>query len=762
MFSTDWLEPLTDAQRQAVAHIDGPLLVLAGPGSGKTRVVTYRIANLLAHSIPARQILALTFTNKAADEMRARVEQIAPGEPVWMSTFHRFCARLLRKHGPLVGLTENFTIYDVSDSQQALNTAIHESRVELLHYTPGQIATAISHAKNQMLTPENYQPRSGSPLGAMVAKVYPFYQKRLLNSSAVDFDDLLLHVGTLLRENPEVRAALDAQYRYILVDEYQDTNLAQYTIIRGLSIDFPNLAVTGDPDQSIYGWRGAQLSNILDFEHDYPDVKVVRLERNYRSTKNILHVADHLIKHNVKRKPKELYTENDAGPPVQVTFYATQRDEAEMIAARIADDVRSGRRRPRDFAVFYRTNALSRQLEFAFRDQGLPYQLVHGVEFYQRKEVKDVLAYLQVLNNPRDDVALSRIINTPARDIGKKTVERLQEHASHRGLTLLAAAREAGLIPGLSKRSAVAVAKFVALYDRLNLATAGSVEEVLQAVLTESRYAEQYQHSELEEDQDRLANLEELLTATREFDERDTSHTGLEGFLELASLVNDTDGWEVNDDRVTLMTLHAAKGLEFPCVFIVAVEEGLLPHERSRQSFDQLEEERRLLFVGITRAEQELQLSLARYREFRGQRRMTVPSQFLTELPRDSVAFQEPGFGGSEWSRGRAPAVDDFAHEENDDGPVFRTEPEPPPARSAPARSVRIQTAAELAGQEPGEMPHPVHEFHVGMHVKHPEYGIGQITQITGSGMMLAAAVEFEHGLGTKKFILEKSRLKPV
>ncbi|HVW38464.1 MAG TPA: UvrD-helicase domain-containing protein, partial [Pirellulales bacterium] len=440
------LENLTPAQQAAVEHIDGPLLILAGPGSGKTRVVTHRIAYLLRHGIPARQILALTFTNKAADEMKSRVERLAPGERVWIGTFHRFCARLLREYAPLVGLRENYTIYDTGDSLAALRRALDELNIDPGHFTPQQLAAGISWAKNNLISAEQYTARPGHPLGSVVAKVYPAYQRRLLNSSAVDFDDLLLHVALLLRSHPELRHTLDARYRYILVDEYQDTNLAQYAIVRALSVDYPNLSVTGDPDQSIYGWRGANLSNILEFEKDFPSVKVVRLEQNYRSTKRILSVAAELISHNKRRKEKGLFTENAEGRPVRFVSYPSGHDEAEHIAAQIAEAIRAGRRRPRDFAVFYRTNALSRGLEFALRSAGIPYQMVNGVEFYQRKEIKDVLGYLMLLANPRDDQAFLRVVNTPPRGIGKTTLQRLTSHADRKGLTLLEAARESGLI----------------------------------------------------------------------------------------------------------------------------------------------------------------------------------------------------------------------------------------------------------------------------------------------------------------------------
>jgi DNA helicase-2/ATP-dependent DNA helicase PcrA len=760
------LSNLTPSQRAAVEHIDGPLLILAGPGSGKTRVVTHRIANLLRQGIPARQILALTFTNKAADEMKSRVELLAPGQSVWVSTFHRFCARLLREHAALVGLRENYTIYDSSDSLAALRRAIDELKIDPSHFTPQQISTAISWAKNNLIASDQYQPRPGHPLGTIVAKVYPAYQQRLLNSSAVDFDDLLLHVALMLRHNPELRETLDARYRYILVDEYQDTNLAQYAIVRALSVNYPNLSVTGDPDQSIYGWRGANLSNILEFEKDFPDVKVVRLEQNYRSTQAILRVAAELISHNKRRKEKGLFTENAEGRPVRFASYPSGHDEADHIAARVAEEIRSGRRRPRDFAIFYRTNALSRQFEFALREAGIPYQMVNGLEFYQRKEIKDVLGYLMLLNNPRDDIAFLRVVNTPPRGIGKTTLERVAAHASRYGLTLLEAARESGLIEALPKKAAVAMAKFVALFDRLGEAALRPVEEILALVLSESGYAEHLQESELEEDQERLANIQELLTAAREFDEQDPGLGRLEEFLEQVCLVNDTDAWEDADDRLTLMTLHASKGLEFPVVFLVAVEEGLIPHERSQEKPEQLEEERRLLFVGITRAMEELQLSLARYREFRGQRKMAVPSAFLLELPFDELEASEAAWSVAA-SHGGA-TEDGFEAHSHHDEPIWSRPEEESPAFTSPSPApvrqpgAALTTAAELATGASGQPSAPPEAFLEGMLVRHPEYGLGKIVALSGFGPRRTATVNFTSSAGQKKFVLQQSPLRPL
>jgi DNA helicase II / ATP-dependent DNA helicase PcrA len=784
-------EELTEAQLAAVNHVDGPLLILAGPGSGKTRVVTHRIAHLLELGIPARNIIALTFTNKAADEMKRRVALLAPLASVWMSTFHRFCARLLREYAPHIGLPENYTIYDTSDSLQALRQAIDVLDLDLTHTTPDRVLSAISWAKNNLVTAEQYEPRRGSPLGAIVARVYPEYQKRLIESGAVDFDDLLLHTAVLLRENPEIRRRLDERYCYILVDEYQDTNLAQYTIVRAMSVDYPNLAVTGDPDQSIYGWRGANLSNILDFEHDYPNVKIVRLEQNYRSTKRILRVADRLISYNKRRKLKGLFTDNPEGKQVQLIFHPTQRDEAEQIASYIETEVRTGRRRPRDFAIFYRTNALSRALEFALREFSIPYQMVNGLEFYQRKEIKDVIAYLHLLNNPRDNVAFTRVVNTPPRGIGRGTIAKLQIYAAQRGCSLLAAAREAGLIEGLNKKAAVAVARFVSMFDHLALSATAPVEEIIGHVLADSGYHDFLKDSEDEDDQERLANIEELLTAAREFDETHPATGELESFLEQAALVNDIDAWEVEDDRVTLMTVHAAKGLEFPVVFMIALEEGIFPHERSRNEEDQLEEERRLLFVAITRAREELHLSRACYRHYRGQFRPTVPSAFLMELPQKELDFQQPKTAtaidqalsaamsdiGSE-SEFSDDAVDFDPHDlEFSPRPSLPVSSPDDPGELAPAIAtpLRLTTAAELASRNaeasraesktadsaPTQKISP-EVFHQGMVVQHPIYGLGKIVALSGGGLKRKATVLFASGAGEKHFLLVHSPLRPA
>jgi DNA helicase II / ATP-dependent DNA helicase PcrA len=769
------LESLTQPQRDAVSHRDGPLLVLAGPGSGKTRVITHRIAHLIESGVPASQILALTFTNKAADEMQRRVAELAPGSRVWLSTFHRFGAMIVRKYAEFLGLSPNFTIYDTSDSRQTIKRVIESREINTLNYSPERLAEAISAAKNKLITADKYEPRASSMLGRVVAEVYPAYQARLLASSAVDFDDLLLHVAQLLYEHAEIRAELDERYRYVLVDEYQDTNRAQYVILRALSTDYPNLAVTGDPDQSIYGWRGADLNNILEFEHDYPSVKIVRLERNYRSTKRILRVADALIGHNLRRKKKELWTENDEGAAVRLVAYVDQDKEAADIAEQIRAAVELGTRKPSDFAIFYRVNALSRSLEKALRGAGVPYQMVRGQEFYARKEIKDVLAYCQLVNNPRDDMAFERTINTPTRGIGRKTIERLNEHAYRYGLPLLEAARAAWEIEGFSKGTAAKVEAYVEIIDRISAVVHGDLEEVIGTVLDASGYRASLVGSDDEQDQNRLANIEELLTDARQFDEQNPGGGKLEEYLERSWLVNETDNWDTDTDKATLMTLHAAKGLEFPVVFIVAVEDGVLPHERVGQHPDELEEERRLAFVGITRAKEELQLSYAVTRDFRGVRRHTIPSSFLMEMPRDEMQMLDSADacgvhdGIDPWDEPEDDEGDDSWDFQIEDVSVATAGDETAkPAISVSAVSIKTAAALSRETDEVSEegaaavLPRVSPDvFKQGMTVAHPEYGPGKIVALSGSGKNRRATIQFAT-VGEKKIILAHSAVRPV
>ena len=760
-------EVLTEAQRSAVEHVDGPLLILAGPGSGKTRVVTHRIAHLIEQGIHPRSILALTFTNKAADEMSRRVERLTSSSSVWIGTFHRFCSRLLRRYADQVGLSSNFTIYDTSDSLRALKSAIENSSIKLSLTTPEQIARQISWTKNNLITHDQYEPPSGSEMGAILKEVYPAYQQQLLKSNAVDFDDLLVHVATMLRNSEELRMTLDESYRYIMVDEYQDTNLAQYAIARSLSINHPNLAVTGDPDQSIYGWRGANLQNILGFERDYPTVSVVRLEQNYRSTPSILRVADALIVNNTKRKHKELFTENSDGTPVRLISYPTQKEEADEIVAQISNLVDSGQRQLKDFAIFFRINALSRAFEHALRDYGVPFQIVNGVEFYQRKEIKDLLAYLQLINNPQDDVAVRRIINVPPRRIGKTTLQRLGQFAFANGISIMDAVRHCESIPTISKAIRGRLLEFVKLVDRISGNPEWPVAPQLERILAETKYLEPLQQSEAPEDHDRIANIEELLTAASEFDEGADEGVALETFLEQASLVNDTDAWSDETDRVTLMTLHAAKGLEFPVVFIAAVEQNLLPHERSMNSEDQLEEERRLLFVGITRAQQELNLSYVRFRSHRGSMTRCVPSCFLMELPRDEMEVSDRGDfmmrPGVQEEFDEYAEYDDICQDEEVAlSQTHESSPSLPPTSLQTAADMVVDDSTDAAsGSDATNSSVDPNQFQLGMTVMHPEYGPGKVAALSGSGNKRTGTINFATA-GSKKFVLVYSGLIPI
>ncbi|MEC8389648.1 MAG: UvrD-helicase domain-containing protein [Planctomycetota bacterium] len=772
------LDRLNGPQKAAASHVEGALLVLAGPGSGKTRVMTHRIAHMIGQGVPAWEIVALTFTNKAADEMKRRLAMLVPGQKVWAGTFHKFCATLLRRYASLVGLKENFSIYDRDDQRKALKQAIEEAEVELFQYTPDEIANKISWAKNQLISPEEYTARPGDPLGSLVERTYEAYQRRLLDANAADFDDLLYHVARLIRDHEDLRRALDQRFKYILVDEYQDTNLVQYMIVRGLSIDHPNLAVTGDPDQSIYGWRGASLNNIMEFEQDYPDVEVVRLEQNYRSTHAILSVADQLIRNNAYRKHKELFTENQGGTAVKLVHYSDHRDEADRIADQILDAVQEGRRQARDFAIFYRVNALSRTLEQALRRRGLPYQIVNGLEFYQRREVKDILAYLLLLNNPQDDIAFERIINVPARKIGKTTVGHLRRHARQYRMPMIDAAREALTIEGLSPRSAKMVAQFVSLYDELSPLVTQPVEELMGQVMVKTAYRDLLANSDKEEDQQRLANIDELLSAAREYDDEVGEEGGLEGFLEQASLVADTDALHTENDKITLMTLHAAKGLEFPCVYIVACEDNLIPHSRSKNDPDQIEEERRLLFVGITRAEEELQLSLAHYRTLRGSDFPTSASPFLLELPREQMDVRDMGLGSrfdlpdfmpetdvemtfeTPWEGDADFSADSSPEEEVYDDQGAKSRKGGSKKKKSGSGGHKLLTAAQMAGESVSRRVDP-ELFQFGMLVSHPEYGSGKIVALSGRGLKRTASVDFFDG-SQKKFRLAFATLQPI
>jgi DNA helicase II / ATP-dependent DNA helicase PcrA len=741
---TDLLSELTPAQVEAVIHWEGPMLILAGAGSGKTRVIARRVAYLLQQGVKPYHILAITFTNKAAGEMRARVEALVPNSRVWISTFHSLGARLLRQYADRLGLERNFTIYDQTDRNRIIKAALESSNIDSSRFTPERIQAAISKAKNQLLGPEKYASLANDFFSATVAGIYPAYEKKLRAANALDFDDLLFWPALALKHDLELRAELDARFSFILVDEYQDTNRAQYAVSRSLSQDQPNLCVVGDPDQSIYGWRGSDINNILDFERDFPSARVITLDRNYRSTKSILYAAGQLIAHNKMRKPKNLVTENPQGQPVQILTFETGLDEAHGIAIRIRAAVEKKQRQYRDFAVFLRVNALSRSLEAAFVQQQVPYQIVRGLAFYERKENRDILAYLRLLLNPRDDLSFLRIVNEPPRGIGKVSLEHLQNHADPREISLLSAAGQVVDIPAIKGKAAAGLRHFAILMNELTKTLEEPPDAVIRQVLDRTGYRLMLKSSKDPEDEERLANIEELITAAKQFSAEDSQRT-IGDFLETISLASEVDGWNDQQDCVSVMTLHAAKGLEFPVVFVAAVEQGILPHERSGTNLVELEEERRLAFVGMTRAKEELFLCHVRQREFRGSFQYSIPSMFLEELPADGIATTDLSAGAAdtyrainEW-RGGGPAADAGW----DDAGI-------------PIHSPSVAHDPSISNSH-----HPTAKYAEGMLVSHAVYGKGRVTEMSGYGPLRKIKVRFST-YGEKTFIAEKAKLAIV
>jgi DNA helicase II / ATP-dependent DNA helicase PcrA len=662
------LGSLNPAQRMAVETVEGPLMTLAGPGSGKTRVVTHRIAHMIDQGIPSRSILAMTFTNKAAQTIRERVYGLTGHQhPITMGTFHGFGARFLRWYGRCVGLDENFSILDSDDSKRLLNEAVDESQVKLTHTPIGDLVREISRLKTNLVTPDSINPTPVKLLDQLVLKVYPLYQRKLLSNRAVDFDDLLLYPAHILRSEPELRAELDARYRYILVDEYQDTNFAQYALVRALSVDYPNLNVTGDPDQSIYSWRGANIENIHSFDRDYPNANVVRLEVNYRSTPEILSLADALIQNNRRRKAKHLIPSRTSGRKVRLVNYVNDEAEAEDICDQIKSAILEQGAKPSDFAILYRTNALSRLFERGLLKRRLNYQLIGGFRFYQRQEIKDLLAYLRLVYNPRDDVAFDRVVNTPPRGLGTKTLEKVAEVARHQGFGRIEGLGRAIDDRILTKKAAASAEEFLKLYRELLELSEGPIVQLLQHVIKSVGYVDYLaRRKSLDEDDGALdSNIRELLADARKVDEQFPDGEGLQNFLEQVSLLSETDTLGQQADRVTLMTLHAAKGLEFPHVYLAAIEQDVLPHARCRHQPEQIEEERRLFFVGITRAEDTLQLSSASRRGFN--QRTSVPSHFLMEIPRLELEIIDAQH--SDYDEDPFDDLDDFAGDSHAESP---------------------------------------------------------------------------------------------
>ncbi len=638
----DLLADLNEPQRRAVTHVDGPLLVLAGAGSGKTRVITRRVAWLIHSGIPPWNVLAITFTNRAAGEMAQRVRELETPRGATVCTFHSLCARLLREFAPEAGLSQNFSIYDRADQLRLLKEAIERLDIPTGGLTPAKAHSAVSRVKNSLKTPQAFADEAAGPRDRALAEIYDQYERLLAGNNALDFDDLLLRMAMLLRDRDDVRRALGERYRYVLIDEYQDTNHAQYLIAHAIAMEHENICVTGDPDQSIYAWRGADITNIMDFEHDYPNAVVVRLEENYRSTAPILAAASRLIARNRLRKSKSLWTMREGGREVRVVTCDDGSAEAEIIAERIAAHRRAGGALE-DVAVFYRVNALSRQVEETLLKRGIAYRIARGTEFYNRKEVKDVLAYLKLLVNPADDLSCLRVINTPARGIGATTIDRLRAFAESAGCPVLEACRRAGaenLGKAGAKRSAAFAGMIASLAARADATVRETIEEVIAATGLEEALSKQD-----EESRQARSNVEELISTAADFDR--TVGGTLADYLYQVSLVSDVDHFQGGGGAVTLMTLHAAKGLEFPKVFIIGCEDGLLPFKRDHAPAEDsdVEEERRLLFVGMTRAMNELTLTHVRRRVRRGRGESQIVSPFIVELGGEHVVTEDQTTG---------------------------------------------------------------------------------------------------------------------
>ena len=734
-------EVLNPAQAEAAAHIDGPLLVLAGAGSGKTRVLIYRMAHLIKQAgIDPYQILAVTFTNKAAKEMKGRIEELlGPGlAPEWVGTFHSLSSRILRREAETLGFRRDFVIYDSDDQLVLVKKIMKELNISEKQFAPQAVRSYISGAKDQLIGAVEYADQGNNFFEQQVARVYTTYQTALERSNAMDFDDLIMRLAVGYAEVPSMLARYQERFQYILVDEYQDTNHAQYEWINRLAMKYRNLCVVGDDDQSIYAWRGADIRNILDFEKDYPESRIVRLEQNYRSTRLILNVSNAVIKNNKGRKGKELWTEKPQGEKIVLTETIDERDEARWIARKIRDTRAEADRPLRDFTLLYRTNAQSRALEDELRRANMPYVIVGGLRFYERKEVKDVLAYLKVIANPRDSISFRRMINTPPRGLGNVSVERIERFALSEGLDFLEAinrAGEAGLTP-TATRSARTIGRFLAdLHARIDELSGG---EIARRVIEGTGYLRDLEMEAAKniEAETRAQNVKELLAAIDESTEQkpgEESGTGLRAFLEEVALVADIDRWDGSVDRITLMTLHNAKGLEFPIVFITGMEDGLFPISRAMESPTDLEEERRLFYVGITRAEEYLYLTHANLRRRYGGAMPCLRSRFVDEVPEEyidqesTVRRLDPSWSGSE---------------------TPQQEPGVSPFDSAPESSQMVQT------------PKGKVRISQGQRVKHPIWGEGRILQVGGSGDDMRATIQFSSA--TKKVMLKYAALEMI
>jgi len=759
------LDDLNPQQQEAVRAVDGPVLVFAGAGSGKTRVLTYRIAYMVHElDVPPEQILAVTFTNKAAGEMKERIEQLV-GEKaarVWAGTFHSFCSRMLRTDGQALGIDPNFVIYDEADQQALVKEAVSALNIDAGLYPPESIRWEISNAKNDLLAPSDYVAASNNPLQMEAKRIYRAYQERLQANQALDFDDLIMNAVRLLQDSAKIRKKYQKQYKYVLVDEYQDINLAQFTLVDLLSKQHRNLCVVGDDDQSIYGWRGANVRLILAFEEHYPEASVFKLEQNYRSTGNIIRCAHEVIKHNSSRADKQMWTNNPPGDQPVVYHAVNQQEEAEWVVGQIHTDVLVHQAEPGHYAVLYRTNAMSRILEETLVDTGIPYEVVGGIRFYERAEIKDIIAYLKVLLNPNDAISLRRIINKPTRGIGARTLQTLDAAARKLNKPLFEVCGMPEVYEPLRLAQQHAVADFYDMMSALHqqvdqLPLRGLVQEVV----TRSGYLTRLHESGRADDAERAENVEEFISAAARFGST-AQDPSLAAFLERIALIADIDEAESLDSAVSLMTLHSAKGLEFPTVFLVGMEEEVLPHYRSMNDPAEIEEERRLCYVGMTRAQKQLYISHCSRRTIFGETRQMAPSRFLKHLPADIVQqcgapladrqlIESPELESEMQMTGRR--LDLTAVLSRAKAGDSAPQPEP----QEPARKRRKPRAHTKEKTE----PYTAGEYSVGDRVRHTQFGEGMVVSIKEEETGATLVVAFPEK-GVKKLLAQYAGLEKV
>ena len=727
-FLNDSLNPV---QAAAVQHIEGPLLIHAGAGSGKTRVLTYRVAYLLTNGgVKPWEILAVTFTNKAATEMKERILALTSmtGRDIWIGTFHSICARILRREAEKIGYDRNFVIFDRDDQMRFLKSVMREMNLSEKENPPAGILSAIGNAKNNFVSPLEYRNVAQEPFEETVAHVYAAYQRSLKSNNAMDFDDLLINPIYLFEESPATLDYYQDKFRHILVDEYQDTNKTQYLLLKKLAAKSKNLCVVGDDDQSIYRWRGADITNILNIEDDYPDCKIFRLEQNYRSTKNILEVANSVVQHNVLRREKRLWTDNNAGEKVTITDLDDHTGEARFIVQAIKKELAQKGRNFGDFVVLYRTNSQSRVLEDTLTSHGIPYIIVGGVRFYERKEIKDVLSYLRLICNRKDGISFKRVINVPLRGIGEASVAKLEKFARSKSLSLFGAGERVNEVEGISPRIAKNIAAFTDLINKYSgLRDELSPAELARTVVEEIGMLRTFKEIGTEESMGRYDNVSELLSAIANY--RQEENGGLETFLEEISLVTDIDSWDDRSNAVTLMTLHSAKGLEFPVVFVAGLEEGLFPLTRSFNSNEELEEERRLFYVGATRAREKLCLTWASRRLRFGEFFENLPSRFISEIAPHLVEHKTL----------KAPTG---------------------------RRDTRRKAGARVSRKQDGmpayeDFSQESQQLYVGSEVKHGKFGVGRITSVQGVGEGTKVTVRFAT-VGQKKLLAKYANLEII